>query len=85
MCQREGLTIIDAKDIGGVGKKVLKDKYGIDNRKDPTDILLKVQKKNGKVGWIKISAKLYTDTNSILMKNNGLFSVGEIYFGDSGK
>jgi hypothetical protein len=78
-----GSTIVNAVNTGGLGTKKLMDLYGIDERVDPTDLLVEYLDDKGNKKQMKISAKAYTDPTKINMKNAGTKDVGETYLGDT--
>jgi len=82
----EGATITDARNTGGIGAKKLMDLYGIDEKVDPTDLVVMYKDKDGKDKMMKISAKIYTDPSNITMKNSGTGNAGSHYIGgEAGK
>jgi hypothetical protein len=71
-----------ATQVGGIGPEKLK-QLGIDPKKDPTDVLIEVEKEDGTTEYMKVSMKVYSDPKNITMKNSGLGNAGSHYLGDS--
>lgn len=77
----EGSKITKSIQVGGIGGKQLMDLYGIDEKVDPTDMLV-VYDDDGEEKTMKISAKIYTNPNDITMKNSGTKTAGVDYLGE---
>ncbi len=77
----EGSEIKKSIQVGGIGSKKLMDLYGIDEKVDPTDMIV-VYDDNGVEKVMKISAKIYSNPNDITMKNSGTKSAGNTYLGE---
>jgi hypothetical protein len=71
-----------ATQVGGIGETKLKE-LGINPKKDPTDVLIEVEKEDGTTEYMKISMKVYSDPKNITMKNSGLGNAGSHYLGAS--
>ena len=67
-----------AEAMGHLGNDEIKQKYGINPKKNPTDLF--VFCKDGR--RIGISAKIYSNPRSITMKNSGTKSAGSHYLDD---
>ena len=78
----KGSKIKQSVQVGGIGGKKLMDLYGIDEKVDPTDLIV-VYVVNGKEKIMKISAKIYTNPNDITMKNSGTKTAGVTYLGEA--
>lgn len=78
----EGSKIKSSIQVGGIGGSELMNKYGIDEKVDPTDMLVVYDDENGNEKKMKISAKIYTNPNDITMKNSGTKSAGRDYLGE---
>jgi len=77
----KGSTITSATQIGGMGSDALMKNYGIDDKVDPTDLIVEYEDANGKPQVMKISAKIYSDPSNITMKNSGMKTAGVTYLG----
>ena len=77
-----GGTVTRAEQVGGLGRQGLLDKYGIDDKKDPTDLIIFYKDKDGNEKAFKDSAKIYKSDASITMKNSGIKDFGNQYMGD---
>jgi hypothetical protein len=75
----KGSTITSAEQIGG--SKSRQKELGIDDKIDPTDLIIFYKDKDGKEQSLKVSAKTYSDPNNITMKNSGTLTAGEDYLG----
>ncbi|HRT03480.1 MAG TPA: hypothetical protein P5513_06030 [Candidatus Diapherotrites archaeon] len=73
--------IIRVEQVGNLGKSALS-KMGIDDKKDPTDIIVYYKDKNGKEKNMKISMKIYKNINAISVKAAGIYNAGSYYLGD---
>ena len=80
--KRRGGTITGAEQVGGLGSEGLLDKYGIDDKKNPTDLIIFYKDKDGKEQRLDVSAKIYKSDSSITMKNSGVKDFGNQYMGD---
>lgn len=80
----DGVEIIDARQVGGIGKNALL-QLGIDPKDDPTDLIVKYKDKGGVENILKVSAKTYSDPKNITMKNAGTSTAGKTYLGDIGE
>ena len=78
----EGSKITESIQVGGIGGSKLMDLYGIDEKVDPTDMLVVYDDKDGNKQTMKISAKIYSNPNDITMKNSGTKTAGKTYLGD---
>jgi len=78
----EGSKITESIQVGGIGGSKLMDLYGIDEKVDPTDMLVVYEDKDGNKKTMKISAKIYSNPNDITMKNSGTKTAGKTYLGD---
>jgi len=78
----KGSTITSATQIGGMGRDALMKNYGIDDKVDPTDLIVEYEDAEGKPQVMKISAKIYSDPSNITMKNSGMKSAGVTYLGE---
>ncbi len=76
--------IIRVEQVGNLGKSALS-KMGIDDKKDPTDIIVYYKDKNGKEKDMKISMKIYKNINAISVKAAGIYNAGSYYLGDQAK
>jgi len=79
----EGSKVTKSIQVGGIGGSKLMDLYGIDEKVDPTDMLVVYDDKDGNEQTMKISAKIYSNPNDITMKNSGTKSAGRTYLGES--
>jgi len=79
----EGSKITESIQVGGIGGSKLMDLYGIDEKVDPTDMLVVYDDKDGNKQTMKISAKIYSNPNDITMKNSGTKSAGRTYLGEA--
>jgi hypothetical protein len=80
-----GAKITKAIQVGGDGKNKL-GALGIDNKTDPTDVLVEITLPNGNKKFLKYSLKVYDDPKNITMKNSGVNNAGAVYLGgDFGK
>ena len=68
--------------VGGIGGSELMNRDGIDEKVDPTDMLVVYDDVDGNEKTMKISAKIYTNPNDITMKNSGTKSAGRDYLGE---
>ena len=80
--KKKGGTITGAEQVGGLGHDGLLDKYGIDDKKNPTDLIIHYKDKNGKDQRMDVSAKIYKSDSSITMKNSGVKEFGNNYMDD---
>ena len=78
----EGSKVTESIQVGGIGGSKLMDLYGIDEKVDPTDMLVVYDDKDGNKQTMKISAKIYSNPNDITMKNSGTKTAGKTYLGD---
>jgi hypothetical protein len=76
----DGAKVISAQQVGGLGATKLKE-LDIDQKTDPTDILVTVKDKKGKEHTVKYSMKVYKDVNNITMRNAGGMTFGENFIG----
>jgi len=79
----EGSKVTKSIQVGGIGGSKLMDLYGIDEKVDPTDMLVVYDDKDGNEQTMKISAKIYSNPNDITMKNSGTKSAGRTYLGEA--
>ena len=79
----EGSKVTKSIQVGGIGGSKLMDLYGIDEKVDPTDMLVVYEDKDGNKQTMKISAKIYSNPNDITMKNSGTKSAGRTYLGEA--
>ena len=75
-------TITGAIQVGGIGGKELMSRYGIDEKVDPTDMIVQYKDSDGSDKIMKISAKIYSNPNDITMKNSGTKTAGVDYLGE---
>ena len=75
-------TITGAIQVGGIGGKELMSRYGIDEKVDPTDMIVQYKDSDGGDKIMKISAKIYSNPNDITMKNSGTKTAGVDYLGE---
>ena len=75
-----GAKITKAIQVGGDGKNKL-GTLGIDNKTDPTDVLVEITLPNGNKKFLKYSLKVYDDPKNITMKNSGVNNAGAVYLG----
>ena len=81
----EGAEIVSAQQVGGIGKNALNE-LGIDPLTDPTDVIVTIKDKSGKLINKKFSFKTYDNVNNITMKNSGTDKAGEVWLGgEAGK
>lgn len=78
----EGSKVTKSIQVGGIGGSKLMDLYGIDEKVDPTDMLVVYDDKDGNEQTMKISAKIYSNPNDITMKNSGTKKAGRDYLGE---
>ncbi len=77
--------LVRVEQVGNLGKKALAD-MGIDDKKDPTDIIVYYQdKKTGKEQMMKISMKIYKNVNAIVVKAAGISNGASYYLGNQAK
>ncbi len=80
-----GSEFVSAEQVGGIGKNALNE-LNIDPLTDPTDVIVTIKDKNGKLIKKKFSFKTYDNVNNITMKNSGTDTAGETWLGgDVGK
>jgi len=73
--------LIRVEQVGNLGKRALS-KMGIDDKKDPTDIIVYYQDKDGNEQSMKISMKIYKNVNAITLKGAGITNAASYYLGN---
>ena len=76
-----GGEVTGAEQVGGLGHDGLLEKYGIDDKVNPTDLIIFYKDKDGKDQMYLVSAKIYKSDTSITMKNSGVKEFGNSYAG----
>ncbi len=76
--------LIRVEQVGNLGKRALS-KMGIDDKKDPTDIIVYYQDKDGNEQSMKISMKIYKNINAITLKGAGITNAASYYLGNQAK
>lgn len=82
--QLDGKKVTRVLQVGALGKKALLD-MGIDDKVDPTDIIVYYEDQNGNEVAMKISMKIYKNINAITVKGAGIKTAAEYYLGQQAK
>ncbi len=75
-----GKKLLRVQQVGNLGKAALMDR-GIDDKKDPTDIIAYYEDQNGQQASMKISMKIYKNINAIAVKGAGISNAAKYYLG----
>lgn len=80
----DGKEITGVQQVGALGKAELA-KRGIDDKKDPTDVIVYYLDENGEQKALKVSMKIYKNINAITVKAAGIKTAANYYLGEQAK